>query len=278
MRSPAVYAALVTSNSARASVERPFYATHADAYDLLITDPVEPWVDAVHDRITRAGLAPAAVLDAGCGTGRHAAGIVARGHAVDLADASPNLLALAAQRCPSARAVLVDLCAMVLPSRYDAVTCRGVLNDMTTDAERTAAVQSLCSCLKPGGLLVLDVRDADGSRQRADGAARVRQVDLGGDRRLTFVSRTTWADGLLQVDEEYALSGEQPQTYRFTMRPWTARELYEVLHVAGARDVEISEGVGRLTPDRRFVVARASAISPTPGRRAAAPAPRGAAG
>ena len=62
----------MTTPSARVSAERPFSSRHADAYDLLITDPVEPWVDAVHDRLVRAGRPRARVLDAGCGTGRHA--------------------------------------------------------------------------------------------------------------------------------------------------------------------------------------------------------------
>jgi SAM-dependent methyltransferase len=101
----------VTSPSARVSAERPFYSRYADAYDLLITDPVEPWVTVVHDRLVRADRPRTAVLDAGCGTGRHAAALIARGHRVDVADASRELLALAGARCPGARALLIDLCA-----------------------------------------------------------------------------------------------------------------------------------------------------------------------
>ena len=56
--------------SAEVARSRPFYAAHAEAYDLLITDPVEPWVSAVHDRLVADGSAPATILDAGCGTGR----------------------------------------------------------------------------------------------------------------------------------------------------------------------------------------------------------------
>jgi hypothetical protein len=39
------------SGSERASVTRPFYAAHGEAYDLPITDPVEPWVEAVDARL-----------------------------------------------------------------------------------------------------------------------------------------------------------------------------------------------------------------------------------
>jgi 2-polyprenyl-3-methyl-5-hydroxy-6-metoxy-1,4-benzoquinol methylase len=129
----------VSSDSAQVSETRPFYADHADAYDLLVTDPVEPWVEAVHERLVSRGWPSAVVPDAGCGTGRHAAALAAKGHRVDLADASARLLAQAAARHPSARALHVDLCTLSADTAYDAVMCRGVLNDMTTDAERDAA-------------------------------------------------------------------------------------------------------------------------------------------
>lgn len=84
----------VTSQSARVSRTRPFYARHAQAYDLLVADPVEPWVEAVHERLVRSGWPAASVLDAGCGTGRHAAALAALGYRVDLADAAGGLLFL----------------------------------------------------------------------------------------------------------------------------------------------------------------------------------------
>jgi SAM-dependent methyltransferase len=249
----------VVSPSARTSSERPFYARHAEAYDLLITDPVDPWVDAVHDRLRRADRVPASVLDAGCGTGRQAAGLIAKGHRVDIVDASAELLSSAAARCPSARAFLADLCEMTLPPAYDAVTCRGVLNDMVTDEERASAVGCLARSLAPGGLLFLDVRELRGSRQRADGTERSRTVDLGDGTRFTFTARTTWRQGLLRVAEHYDLARPGAPIERsgchFTMRPWTEPEVRTVLRDSGLRNVEISAGVGRRTPDRLFVVA-----------------------
>src|SRR5258708_40293016 len=120
----------VTSHSARVSQTRPFYARHAQAYDLLVTDPAESWVDAVHERLIRAGRPAASVLDAGCGTGRHAAALTALGHHVDLGDAAADLLRQAAVRCPQARTFHADLCALNLDPAHQAVTCRGVLNDL----------------------------------------------------------------------------------------------------------------------------------------------------
>ncbi|WP_170153858.1 class I SAM-dependent methyltransferase [Actinoplanes italicus] len=249
----------MVSASAQTSSERPFYALHAGAYDLLITDPVDPWADAVHDRLTGAGRAPASILDAGCGTGRHAAGLIAKGHRVDLVDASAELLSLAARRCPSARTIRADLCEMTLPPAYDAVTCRGVLNDMITDRDRAAAVRSLAGCLRPGGLLFLDVREERASRERADGTLQRRQADLGDGAKLTFTTRTTWEQGTLRVEERYDVTRpgapDQRAGYDFTMRPWTEPELRAVLRDSGLHHAEVSGGVGRRTADRLFVVA-----------------------
>jgi SAM-dependent methyltransferase len=223
----------VVSSSAQTGSERPFYALHADAYDLLITDPVDPWVDAVHHRLKSEGRSPASVLDAGCGTGRHGAALIAKGHRVDLVDASAELLSLAAKRCPSAQVILADICEMKVPSAYDAVTCRGVLNDMITDQERVSAVRSPARSLRPGGLLFLDVREEQASRERIDGAARSRQVGLGDGAGLTFTARTTWSRGMLHVEEHYELVSpgipSQRSSYLFTMRPWTEPELRAVL-------------------------------------------------
>jgi SAM-dependent methyltransferase len=239
------------SDSGEMRTERPFYAAHADAYDLLITDPVEPWAEAVHERLP----GPARILDAGCGTGRHAAALIARGHEVDLVDASAQLLAIARRRCPMASARLADLCTLQAGPTYDAVTCRGVLNDLLTDRDRSAAVGSLAQALISGGRLLLDVREKTASRVRADGITRSRTVTVGPAATLTFTATTTWRDGLLHVHEQYSLTGAPPTAYDFKMRPWTQAELTDRLHAAGLQNVETRPGVGRKTPDRLFVTA-----------------------
>ncbi|MBM2620220.1 class I SAM-dependent methyltransferase [Actinoplanes sp. LDG1-06] len=228
-----------------AADRRPFYARHAGFYDQLITDPAGPWVEAVDRELG----GPAAVLDAGCGTGRHAAGLIARGHRVDLVDASADLLAIAAARCPGSRATRADLRHLKTEPVYDAVTCRGVLNDLITDDERRAALRSLTGSLRAGGFLLLDVREREGSRRRADGSAKVRRAGP-----LTFTSRTTWDSGLLRVAETYDLDG-QTTHHEFTMRPWTEEELRAGLSGCGLDAVRVEPGIGRRTPDRLYVVA-----------------------
>jgi trans-aconitate methyltransferase len=245
----------VTSESARVSRARPFYADHAEAYDALITDPVDPWVSAVDARLIADGHSPATILDAGCGTGRHAAALLARGHEVTLVDASPALLRIAARRCPSSRAWLRDLCTLSPPDRFSAVTCRGVLNDLLIDAERESALTALTTCLQPGGVLFCDVREAVTSQARADGRRRARTVTVPSGSALTFATTSRWDEGLLRVSEEYESAATGRQEYAFVMRPWTTGELRDRLGRAGLAGVTVESGVGRRTPDRLFVTA-----------------------
>ncbi|RYU13939.1 class I SAM-dependent methyltransferase [Nocardioides iriomotensis] len=195
--------------SAEVSGERPFYGLFAGAYDALIDDPVEPWVDAVHEALGAAGFGSARVLDAGCGTGRHAAALVDRGHAVTLLDASPALLRVAAQRCPDAPVLLTDLCSPAVTATFDAVVSRGVLNDLLTDRERADAVSSFARLTRRVALAMrqppdLDEREDRGRRalrahawpSRRSCAARVHLPDATVDDRRA--RRHAWAGRLSQ--------------------------------------------------------------------------------
>ncbi len=246
--------------SAHVSRSRPFYTSRAEVYDLLVTDPVEPWVTAVAVRLLARGASGGKILDAGCGTGRHAEALVGQGFEVTLADASPELLRLAAKRCPSATAQIVDICQLEPTAAFDAVTCRGVLNDLVIDEEREAACHSLAGQLLPGGVLFLDVREPEGARERATNTPRARRIELPDGGSLSFVSTSRWADDRLLIHEEHEDQGpdgnlRDRDVYDFVMRPWSPGEITDRLTRAGLKQVSISAGVGRTTNDRRFVTA-----------------------
>lgn len=248
------------SRSAEVADERPFYALYAEAYDSLITDPVHHWVDAVDHELKAAGSSGADVLDAGCGTGRHARALIERGHALTLLDASAALLRIASHRCPGSATLLGDLCTPHATKTFDAITCRGVLNDLTEDDERDAALNSFAALTRPRGVLLLDVRESEESQRRADGRWRTTNGQLPDGSRLMFSSRPTWRAGCVVVDERYELvstptGSPKVHEYRFEMRPWTREELRVRLSEAGFVSIEIHPGIGRRTPDRLFVVA-----------------------
>lgn len=247
------------SPSADVAATRPFYERHADAYDALVADPVAPWVEAVDSHLRGAGQVSAKLLDAGCGTGRHAQALIDLGHRVTLLDAAPKLLGVAVERCPEAPAHQGDICT-ALAEKFSAITCRGVLNDLVDSAERDAAMHSFAAMSEPGGLLMLDVREMNASRRRADGRPHRVEVQLDDGRRLVFTSRPHWKSDRIVVEEIHELAerdGTITETrYTFTMRPWTGPEILARLGAAGFADVQIRPGVGHRTPDRLFVTAR----------------------
>jgi len=159
----------MAAQSARQAGDRPFYAAYGWAYDLLITHPVRPWADMVSAALDSAGIAaPARMLDAGCGTGRHGAELARRGYRLDLVDASASLLGQARARLPHAPAHRADLCTLGPGTRYDAIT--------TPPSRRPA----------PGGDTVLDQKVLDDLLERYDTATafgrthnRLRDWDTG---------------------------------------------------------------------------------------------------
>lgn len=250
----------MNSRSAEVAEDRPFYALYAEAYDSLITDPVDHWVDAVDRELLAAGFSGATVLDAGCGTGRHARALIERGHTLTLLDASTALLRIASHRCPGAETLVGDLCKPRATKKFDAITCRGVLNDLTEDHEREAALDSFAALTRHPGVLLLDVRESAESQRRADGRRRTSNGQLPDGDQLIFSSRPTWRAGRIVVDERYELissanGSSTVHEYRFEMRPWTMEEVRARLSEAGFVNVEIHPGIGRRTPDRLFVVA-----------------------
>jgi SAM-dependent methyltransferase len=250
----------MATQSARQAGDRPFYAAYGRAYDLLITHPVQPWTDLVSAALDNAGIAaPARILDAGCGTGRHAAELARRGYRIDLADASASLLAQVRARLPHAPAHHVDLCALDLGTRYDAITCRGVLNDLLHDQDREAAIAAFARHLHGTGLLFLDVRDMDGTRQRyARGLTTQRTVSLD-DGDLIFRTAGTFEDGFLHVRERHEHhrrdGSVDTASYEMTMRPWDPGELHARLGRAGLTITSLHHGADRPASDHLICIA-----------------------
>jgi 2-polyprenyl-3-methyl-5-hydroxy-6-metoxy-1,4-benzoquinol methylase len=249
----------VASESASIANQRPFYARYAAAYDALITDPVDAWVEAINavaGNPTDGGQLT--LLDAGCGTGRHAAAFSDRNYAVEMADASRELLAIAQLRCPSIPAHLVDITRFRLDHSFDVVTCRGVLNDVTTTADRQSAIQCLADHVAPGGHLILDVRErsATASRGPTQSSQRVETPD--GE--LIFTNETHWASPFLFSKETFAFTGPagivETSEFDFAMRPWIESELREILSLAGLDEVHIATARYRPSADRLFVTAK----------------------
>lgn len=106
---------------------------------------------------TPAGDGPARVLDAGCGTGRVAVELAARGHDVVGVDRDPDLLAAARRKAPDLAWVEADLAALggtVAPGTVDLAVLAGNVLLFTDPGTEARVVAQVASALRPRGLLV----------------------------------------------------------------------------------------------------------------------------
>jgi SAM-dependent methyltransferase len=220
---------------------RPFYSEYAWAFDLLIDRPVVKECGAIVSWLVERGVVPGAtLLDAGCGTGRYAAELARRGYVVDGVDRSPELIAVATEAVtehPLASVRVGDLLDLP-PARYDAILCRGVLNDFVDAEARQRVFIAFARTLRAGGVLILDVREWEATKDRKRREPLFRKSVVTGRGTLTFTSYTdvNVNNHQLLLSETHELvddAGEHRSEYQFVMRCWTRAELDGVLEGAG---------------------------------------------
>jgi SAM-dependent methyltransferase len=248
---------------------RPFYGEYAWAFDLLIDRPVRKECAVIAGWLIDRGIRPgAAVLDAGCGTGRYALELARRGYVVRGMDLSPDLVEVATRAVADPTggvSFTVGDIAHLPPSRFAGILCRGVLNDITDDPGRDAVFAAFSAALQPDGVLVLDVRDWDSSSERKTREPLFRKRVSTDRGELTFTSVTALdpENRQLLISERHelvALDGERASDYHFVMRCWDRAELDMLLarhgfgrvSYFGAYDPEIAVGA----TDRLVVVAQ----------------------
>jgi SAM-dependent methyltransferase len=223
------------------SAARPFYGSFAWAYDQLSERAVTTECGHVVAVLAGRGVATgAALLDAGCGTGRYAVELAEHGYRVTGLDASPDLLDVARRR-PGASAVdfvEADLVKLPAAPHYDAILCRGVLNDVIEDTDRRDAFQAFARALSAGGVLMFDVREWEATAERKT-REPVHETTIDTSQgTLTFRShaRLDSATRQLRIAERHVLTAGQVTTtavYDFVMRCWTRDEIQHLLGRAG---------------------------------------------
>ena len=182
------------------------YATLAGVYEFLTPDG---FLTPPEASAGLAGLlAPGArVLDCACGIGLLAAGLAARGFAVEASDASPEMVARTrALGVPARVCRWEDLSG----GPYDAVLCVG--NSLAHAQDRRAALAGMARVLAPGGLLVVTSRNWE--RERAAGP----RLDVG--------------DRLVERDGRRAL----------VIRAWTLPEAWEAEHAMDLAVALVGDG------------------------------------
>jgi SAM-dependent methyltransferase len=248
---------------------RPFYGEYAWAFDLLIDRPVRRECAAIAAWLVERGVPPGArLLDAGCGTGRYASELARRGYIVCGIDMSAELIEVARRSIDESRVPVSFAVGDILrppDSGYEAILCRGVLNDFVDEAGRAAVFSAFAGALRPPGVLILDVREWEASAVRKEREPVFRKrVDT--DRgRLTFTSVTALdrENRRLLLSERHTLvtdGEERSSDYQFVMQCWTRDELATSLAASGftkaaffgAYEPEVDVG----TTDRLVAVAQ----------------------
>ncbi len=225
---------------------RPFYGEYAWAFDLLIDRPVAQECAAIAAWFSERGVLPGAtLLDAGCGTGRYARELSRCDYAVEGVDRSSELIETARQSVRghgnSVSFRVGDL--LALPAvRYDGILCRGVLNDFVNDEARRSVFAAFAGALQRQGVLILDVREWEATRERKQREPVFRKSVLTDHGKLTFTSITELDPDRRQLllSETHTLvndAGERSSDYHFVMRCWTRTELESVFERGGFSSV-----------------------------------------
>jgi|RhiMetdeSRZDD1v2_1073273.scaffolds.fasta_scaffold383585_2 SAM-dependent methyltransferase len=226
---------------------RPFYTDFAWAFDLLIDRPVAKECGVIATWLHQRGVRPgAALLDAGCGTGRYSIELSRRGYVVHGIDASPELIAeanrAAGTRSGSASFSVGNI--LALPAnRYDAILCRGVLNDFLEDSDRNDVFVAFAQALRPAGVLILDVREWEATALRKAREPLFRKSVPTDRGKLTFtsVTRLDSEHQRLLISERHTLDDgreERSYDYSFVMRCWTRDEVHFHLRACGFTSID----------------------------------------
>jgi SAM-dependent methyltransferase len=243
---------------------RPFYSEFAWAYDLLIDSPVERDCNQIASWLAERHVYPGSrLLDAGCGTGRYAVELARRGYVVCGIDAHSEMIRVAQASVRDNVTFELGDMASRGGTTYDAVLCRGVLNDPTPPL-RLKLFDVFASSLRPGGVLIADVREwtSSADRKRAEPLFRKRVVTERG--LLTFTSITALHEPghRLLISERHTIlddQGERSVDFEFVMHCWTSGELLEATTSTGFINARLfgayQDGITVGATDRLVVVA-----------------------
>ncbi|MDB4997891.1 MAG: hypothetical protein JWM74_5323 [Myxococcaceae bacterium] len=192
---------------------RRFYDDLAEHYHLLFED----WARSVAqqgdvlDRVVRrrfSGDERPSVLDAACGIGTQALGLLERGYRIVGADLSASAVARASREA-SARGLVLDACVADLrtidadvPGVFDVVlACDNALPHLLTDEDLRRALSAMRAKLRPGGQLLASIRDYDALLRDRPRFMSERVLGDGETRRVLFQVWDWTADARYRVHQ-----------------------------------------------------------------------------
>jgi SAM-dependent methyltransferase len=136
--------------------------SYTDPRLAAVYDPLNPPAADTAFYLELAGETPMSVLDMGCGTGRLACELAARGHRVTGADPAAAMLDIARNRPGGDRVTWIetDAAGLSVETRFDLIIMTGhVFQVFLDDREVRSALRSLRRHLAPGGRLAFETRN-----------------------------------------------------------------------------------------------------------------------
>ena len=150
------------------------YELLAPAYEILASPArIQAEVDALEPSLRSIGAMR--ILDAGCAVGLHSSELARRGFWVTGIDRSPSMIKEAKSRAaglekairPRFRLIEIEACASSSAVAFDAIVCMGnTINYAHTGGQRRRVLKAFRAALRPGGLLVLQLRDLTAVRKK----------------------------------------------------------------------------------------------------------------
>ena len=217
------------------------YTVLARCYDRLTADVgYEKWADYVERHFSKSRRPIRSVVELGCGTGSLTRLLARRGYAMTAVDLSPDMLAVADQKCQGLDVLFLcqDMSRLTLLEPADAViSCLDSLNYVTRPAAVRRTFQRVYRALAPGGLFLFDVKtplaleSAGGQTylDEDDGLFCVWRGEYSPKRRICSYGLDLFVQ---EEDGSWSRGGEYHEEYAYTMD-----ELESWLQEAGFRHV-----------------------------------------
>jgi SAM-dependent methyltransferase len=170
------------------------------AYDRRFEELAASGADVHGEASFVASFEPAAVLDAGCGTGRVAIELARRGIDVVGVDADPMMLEVARRKGPDLAWVEHDLAILDLGRRFDVVVMAGNVLLFVVNGTEATILERLARHLVAGGRLVAGF-------SLGSGLALDRYDAMADDAGLVLEDRfATWERAPFEAGADYAVS------------------------------------------------------------------------
>lgn len=198
----------------------------------------------VHALIQRHKKSPGnTLLEAACGTGRHAS-VLQKFYRVEGLDLDPEMLAVAGQNYPDIPFHQADMAQFELGKQFDAITCLfSSIGYVKTKQRLESAVQTMARHLLPGGVLIVEPWFTPGQwKPGRVSALIVDQPDL----KISRINISE-AEGLLSFFVFHYTVGTPQGIEYFTEKHelglFTQEEYLEAFHKAGLEVLHDPEGL-----------------------------------